>query len=94
MWKTATALTAAGLVAVATVSVPNKAEATPAWVLPVAIVGGVAAVALGAAATANANAYYYQPAGTVYVQPRAQATCQIVRERTASGAIRRIEVCN
>jgi hypothetical protein len=93
MWKTATALTAAGLVAVATVSVPNKAEATPAWVLPVAIVGGVAAVALGAAATANANAYYH-PAGTVYVQPRAQATCQIVRERTASGAIRRIEVCN
>jgi hypothetical protein len=88
MLKTVTALTAAGVIAAATMTVPNKAEANPAWLIPVIAVGAVGAVALGAAANANA----YQPAGTVYVQPRAQASCHIVRERTASGW-RRIEVC-
>jgi hypothetical protein len=94
MVKTLTALAAAGVIATAAVSVPTKAEANPAWLVPVLIAGSVGAVALGAAANANANAYY-APAGTVYVQPRAQAvsSCHIVRERTAAGW-RRIEVCN
>ena len=90
MVKTLTALTAAGLIAAAAVSVPNKAEANPALLIPALIVGGVAVVAVGT--TANANAYY-APAGTVYVQPRAQATCHIVRERIPGG-YRRVEVCD
>ena len=92
MVKTLTALTAAGLIVAAAVSVPNKAEANPALLIPALIVGGVAVVAV--TANANANAYY-APAGTVYVQPRAQAVsnCHIVRERVAGG-YRRVEVCN
>jgi hypothetical protein len=103
MVKTLTALTAAGVIATAAVvTVPNKAEAYPAWVIPAIVVGAVGGVALGAAATAHADSYAYSPgpvyapAGAVYVQPRAAraaASCQIVRERTASGAIRRVQVC-
>lgn len=91
MVKTLTALTAAGAIALATISVPNKAEAHPAWLIPALVVGGVGVLAVGAIAQANANAYY-GPGGTVYVQPRAQASCHIVRERTARGW-RRVEVC-
>lgn len=93
MIKTLTALTAAGAIAVAAVAVPSKAEANPAWLVPVIVAGGIGVVALGAAANANANAAY-GPSGSVYVQPRAQATCHIVRERTAGGGWRRVEVCN
>lgn len=94
MVKTLTTLAAAGLIATAAVSVPTKAEANPAWLVPVLIAGGVGVVALGAAANANANAYY-APAGTVYVQPRAQAvsSCHIVRERVPGG-YRRVQVCD
>ncbi len=93
MVRTITALTAAGAIAAATlVSVPNKAEAYPVWVIPAIAAGVVGGVAVGAAA-ANAQPYAYSPRGAVYVQPRAAASCQIVRERTASGAIRRIQVC-
>lgn len=91
MVKTLTALTAAGAIALATISVPNKAEAHPAWLVPAIVIGGVGVIAFAAVAQANANAY--GPGGTVYVQPRAQASCQIVRERTARGW-RRVEVCN
>jgi hypothetical protein len=96
MVKTLTALTAAGAIAAAAmVSVPTKAEAYPAWVIPAIVGGVVGGVVLGSAA-ANANYAYgprYAPRGTVYVQPRTTASCHIVRERTASGW-RRVEVCN
>lgn len=100
MVKTLTALTAAGVIATAAVvTVPNKAEAYPAWLIPTIVVAGVGGLAIGAAATAHADTYAYRPAyaptGAVYVQPRtrAAARCQIVRERTPSGAIRRVQIC-
>lgn len=91
MRKVLTTIAAAGALATATVAVPSQANANPAWLVPVLIAGGVGVVALGAAANANANAYY-APAGNVYVQPRAAASCHIVRERTASGW-RRVQIC-
>jgi hypothetical protein len=100
MVKTLTALTAAGVIAATAVSIPNKAEAYPIWVIP-AIVGGVVGGAALGAAAANADTYpdadygpAYSPRGEVYVQPRVAATtCHIVRERTANGW-RRVEVCD
>ena len=92
MVKTFAALTAAGAIALATISVPNKAEAHPAWLIPALVIGGVGVLAATAVAQANANAY--GPGGAVYVQPRAQTACHIVRERTKSGGWRRVEVCN
>ena len=95
MVKTLTALTAAGVIATAAVvTVPTKAEAYPAWLIPTIVVAGVGGLAVGAMATANA-APVYAPSGTVVVQPRtrAAANCQIVRERTSSGAIRRVQIC-
>lgn len=91
MVKPLTTIVAAGALAAATVSVPTQANAFAQWVVPVIVVAGVAGVALGAVAQANAQAAY-APGGNVYVQPRAQASCHIVRERTASGW-RRVEVC-
>ena len=89
MARILTTLVAAGAIALATVSVPSKAEANPAWLIPALIVGGVVV----AASAASANAYY-APAGAVYVQPRVAATrCHIVRERTSSGW-RRVKVCD
>jgi hypothetical protein len=91
MVKTLTALTAAGIIAAAAISAPNKAEANPVWLVP-AIIAGVGGVAVGTVATANAHPDSYA-SGNVYVQPHAVATCHIVRERTAGGW-RRIEVCD
>jgi hypothetical protein len=90
MVKTIAALTAAGVIAATTLTVPNKAEAYPVWVIPAIIAGAVGGVAVGAGA-ANAN-YAYAPQGTVTVQPRGAANCHLVRERTANGW-RRVEVC-
>lgn len=94
MVKPLTTLVAAGALAAATVSVPTQANALAPWVVPVIVVAGVSGLALGAVAQANANAAAYGTGGNVYVQPRAQASCHIVRERTASGGYRRIEVCD
>jgi hypothetical protein len=98
MKRALTTIAAAGALAAATVAVPTQANAFAQWIVPAIVVAGVGGLALGATA-ANANAAYYNgayaPAGSVYVQPRAAArTCQIVRERTASGGVRRVEVCN
>jgi hypothetical protein len=94
MLKSVTALTAASVIAATAVSIPNKAEAYPIWVIP-AIVGGVVGGAAFGAAAANADSYPVdRPRGEVYVQPRvATTTCHIVRERTANGW-RRVEVCD
>ena len=93
MVRTLTALTAAGAIALATVSLPTRAEANPAWLIPALIVGGVVVVA---ASAASANAYYapgyYAPAGSVYVQPRVASRCHIVRERTPIGW-HKVRVC-
>jgi hypothetical protein len=86
MRKTLTAITAAGALAVATVSVPTQANALAEWVIPAIIVAGIGGAAVGTTVAANS------PRGSVYVQPRAEASCQIVRERTANGW-RRVEVC-
>jgi hypothetical protein len=97
MKRALTTIAAAGALAAATVAVPTQANAFAQWIIPAIVVAGVGGLAVGATA-ANANAVYYNgayaPGGSVYVQPRAAATCQIVRERTASGGIRRVEVCN
>jgi hypothetical protein len=97
MIKPLTTIAAAGALVAATVSVPTQANALAQWVVPAIIVAGVGGLAVGAT-TANAGAYAYgptyAPAGAVYVQPRAARSCQIVRERTRSGNVRRIQVCN
>ena len=89
MLRTITALTMVGFTALAAAAVPTRVEANPAWVIPVAIVGGVVL----AASVANARAYHYAPEGSVYVQPRIAARCQIVRERTSVGW-RRVKICS
>lgn len=87
MVKPLSTLVAAGALVAATVSAPTQANALAEWVIPAIIVAGIGGVAVGSTvATA--------PGGTVYVQPRSQASCHIVRERTASGGFRRVEVCN
>jgi len=99
MIKPLTTIAAAGALAAATVAVPTQANALAQWIVPAIVVAGVGGLAVGAVATAHADSYAYSPgyapAGAVYVQPRARAaaTCQIVRERTPSGAIRRVQVC-
>lgn len=94
MRKALTTLAAAGALAAATVSVPTQANAFAQWVIPAIIVAGVGGAVVGSAVAANAGAPAYAPAGSVYVQPRVASTCHIVRERTASGGFRRIEVCD
>ena len=91
MRKALTTIAAGGALAAATVSVPTQANAFAQWVIPAIVVAGVGGLAVGAVA-ANAQPVY-APSGSVYVQPRAAATCHIVRERTANG-YRRIEVCD
>jgi hypothetical protein len=97
MKRALTTIAAAGALAAATVAVPTQANAFAQWIIPAIVVAGVGGLAVGATA-ANANAAYYNgayaPAGSVTVAPRAAATCHIVRERTASGGFRRIEVCD
>jgi hypothetical protein len=85
MVKPLTTLLAAGTLAAATVSVPTQANAIAEWVIPAIIVAGIGGAAVGTVAATNAQ-------GNVYVQPRAQASCHLVRERTANGW-RRVEVC-
>lgn len=93
MMKYLTAILAAAALAGATVSVPTKAEAYPVWLFP-AIAAGVGGLAVGAVVTTAAAQPYYGPApGNIYVQPRAAATCKIVRERTPSGGWARVEIC-
>jgi hypothetical protein len=95
MKRALTTIAAAGALAAATVAVPTQANAFAQWVIPAIVVAGVGGAALGVTA-ANAGYYNgtYAPAGSVYVQPRAAATCRIVRERTAGGGLRRVEVCD
>jgi hypothetical protein len=97
MIKPLTTLAAAGALVAATVSVPTQANALAQWIVPAIVVAGVGGLAVGAVATAHADSYAnsptYAPAGAVYVQPRAQASCQIVRERMANGTIRRVQIC-
>ncbi len=94
MVKYVTAILAAAAVAGATVSVPTQAEAYPAWVIPAIVAAGVGGLAVGTVATASARPYGYEAApGNIYVQPRAAASCKIVRERTPSGGWARVEVC-
>ena len=87
MIKPLTTFLAAGALVAATVSAPKPAHALAEWVIPAIIIAGVGGAVVGSAAQHNA-------AGTVYVQPRAQASCQIVRERMPNGTFRRVEVCN
>ena len=86
MAKPLTTLLAAGALAAATVSVPTQANALAEWVIPAIIVAGIGGAAVGSTVATTAP-------GTVYVQPRAQASCHIVRERTANGW-RRVEICD
>ena len=90
MVKPLTTFLAAGALVAATVSAPQPAHAIAEWVIPAIISAGVGGAVVGATAQHNATA------GTVYVQPRAQASasCQIVRERMPNGTFRRVEVCN
>jgi predicted anti-sigma-YlaC factor YlaD len=87
MKKTLTTTVAAAVIAIAAASTPAKAQ-VEAWVIPAIIAAGIGGVTVGAVAT-QANA---RP-GNIYVQPRAEAVCHIVRERTAAG-YRRVEVCD
>jgi hypothetical protein len=92
MVKTFTAFIAAVALAAAAISVPSKVEAaTPVWVVP-AIAAGLGGLFVGSAIVASNRAYAVERTGNIYVQPRAEATCRIVRERTAAGW-RRVEIC-
>ncbi len=97
MIKPLTTIAAAGALAAATVAVPTQANALAQWIVPAIVVAGVGGLAVGAVATANAGTYasspVYAPSGAVYVQPRAAASCQIVRERAPNGTIRRVQIC-
>src|SRR4051812_39561416 len=97
MIKPLTTLAAAGALVAATVSVPTQANAFAQWIVPAIVVAGVGGLAVGAT-VAHADSYAYgptyAPAGSVYVQPRAARACHMVRERTASGGFRRVEVCD
>jgi peptidoglycan/LPS O-acetylase OafA/YrhL len=86
MPRFAKAMMAFAAISLAVVSVPGKAEAGNGWIVPALVVGGVALLAIGAA-----HAHHHRP---VYVRQRvAKPRCRIVRERTASGGYRRVEVC-
>jgi hypothetical protein len=89
MLRFAKTMIALGAISLAVVSIPSKAEAGNGWVVPALVVGGVALVAISAA---HARAQ----ARPVYVRHHhvAKTRCHIVRERSASGAWRRIEVCD
>ena len=63
---------AAGALVAATVSAPKPAHALAEWVIPAIVIAGVGGAVVGATAQHNATA------GTVYVQPRAQASCSSV----------------
>jgi hypothetical protein len=96
MLRPVTTIAAAGALAVAALSVPTQANAFAPWIIPAIVIAGVGGLAVGATvAHADSNAYSpgYAPGGAVYVQPRAAASCQIVRERTRNGW-RRVQVCN
>jgi hypothetical protein len=67
MRKTAVALTAAAALGLAVTAAPKPADAAW-WVAPAIVAGVVGGVALGAAASNNAYAYYNGP-GDVYVSP-------------------------
>jgi len=92
MVKTLMTGIAAVALAAATISAPTKAEANPVWLVPAIIAAGVGGVVVGGA-VASSRAYAYEPAGNVYVEPRAAAQCHIIRERTVNGW-RRVEVCD
>lgn len=97
------AVTAAGALAVATVSAPQKAEAHAWWVVPSIVLGTLAvggAIVAGAQARAQAaGPYGYQPHG--YYQPRAQGTvhvapargCYMQAQPALWGGTRYVEVC-
>lgn len=98
MKKTLVALTAATALAAGTVGTTSQANAAW-WVVPAIVAGAVGTVAVGVAA-ANANNYYYGPAGyyyaprgSVYVQPYGGPTCQIVRQQAPNGRWYRVRVC-
>lgn len=93
MLKTCSAIVAAAALTAATVSVPTKADAYPAWVIPAIIAAGVGGVAVGTTAVAASRADSYAASGEIYVQPRGAVNCHIVRERTRSGW-RQIQVCD
>ncbi len=89
-----TAAAVAVALAAATIVAPNKAEAvTPVWVVPAIVAAGIGGLTVGAMATANAAYVAPGARGNIYVQPRAEATCRIVRERTPSGGWARVEIC-
>lgn len=93
MVKTLMTGIAAVALAAATISAPTKAEANPVWLVPALIAAGVGGVIVGGA-VASSRAYAYEPtAGNIYVEPRAAATCHIIRERTVNGW-RRVQVCD
>jgi len=87
MWRFAKTIIALGAISLAVVSMPSKAEAGNGWVVPAVIVGGVALWAISAHhARAQARPVYVR-------RHHVKARCHMVRERSASGAWRRVEVC-
>jgi hypothetical protein len=100
MTRNLIALAAAGAIGAAGLAMPTKAEATPAWVVPVIIAAGVGGLVLGGAAVAASDpAYAYygpgygSPRGSVYVRPTGYGPrCYWVRERTPWGP-RDVEIC-
>lgn len=90
MTKTLTAIAAAATVALATLAVPQQAEARHGR--NAAIIGGIAAGALLGAAAANGG-YYYASPPAYYYGPR----CYWTRERFWNGYrwhSRRVRVCD
>ena len=93
MLRPITTLAAAGALAAATVSVPTQANALAEWVIPAIVIAGVGGFRRWRRQQQLLCAACLRAGRLVHVQPRAAATCQIVRERAPNGTIRRVQIC-
>lgn len=93
--KSLIAVATAGALAAA-ITMPTKAEAYPAWVIPAIIAAGVGGIVIGGSALAASPDYYGQAyrGGSVHVRPSgAPSRCYIARERIRGGW-QRVRVCD
>ena len=94
MMKTLTALTTAGVIAVAAVAAPAPAEARNEGAIAAGVVGGLAAGAIIGSAVAPR---YYASEPAYYGGPYAYSRCYVVRQKVWTDfgpRWRRVRVCD
>ena len=97
MMKTLTALATAGVIAAATVAVPEPAHAGNGGAIAAGVIGGLAAGAIIGSAFAPRYGYAYAPGPVYYGGPYAYNRCHVVRQRIWTNygpRWRRVRVCN